>query len=292
MSKHFILDPNINPVSIEAKQVIQQEEKQRKDSIFSEEDLRAKRLIEQEDSLIHTHDRIVVKVDMENKNFHTFQDGTRIRRERAFNEFNRRITQPTNVIVISGEGIPKDAELLVDHNALHETNRINDYKNTFELAESDRVRYFSIPYYECYAWRKDTPEWTPIWPFEFAMMVYKPYNGLMTGIEPEELKDTLFVTSGNLMGNVVKTLKGCNYCIIYQDTNGRENYLIVFRPNGNSKTGLEEEAIAILHHETEQVLKGNYLIGYSISDAKPLEITKSYIPKDFKLKNRKVKYAD
>jgi len=226
--------------------------------------------LEEEDNLIHTEGRIVVKLDIKNKDSHTFEGGLTIKRERNFNNFNRRETQPVNCIVISGYDIPKGAELLVDHNAFHETNRINDYKNTFENEESDRVRYFSIETYECYAWRMGVEEWRPIPPFEFAMRVIKPYNGILQGIEPTVLKDTLYVTSGELKGNVVRTLIGCDYQIVFQTEHGVEGSLIVFRPFGDEKRKMEEEAICILHNETEQVNSGELLIGYSIKDAKQI----------------------
>lgn len=269
MAKHFVFGGKLE-ITKEAISQIQTES----ESVFINEDdyanQRAKEKLQQEDFLNHVEGRIVVKLDIKNKDSHTFESGLTIRRERNFNNFNRRETQPVNVIVISGDGIPKNAELLVDHNALHETNRINDYKNSFESEDSDRVRYFSIETYECYAWRMGTEEWQPIQPFEFALRVIKPYKGIFHGIEDEVLKDTLFVTSGELKGNVVKTLKSCDYQIVFQDTNGREGYLICFRPFGNPKRNMEEEAIAILHNETEQVNNGELLVGYDTKDAKKL----------------------
>jgi len=231
---------------------------------------KVKERLAEEDYLVHTEGRIVVKLDMKNKDSYTFENGTTIRRERNFNNFNRRETQPVNAIVISGEGIPKNAELLVGHNSFHETNRINDYKSSFDNEESERVRYFSIPEYECFAWRENEGEWHPIPPFEFGLRVFKPYQGLLQNIAPTQLTDTLFVTSGSLKGNVVKTLLACDYQIIYQDINGRENYLIIFRPDGEEKKQREPEAIAILNQETEQVLNGELLVGYSLSDAKKI----------------------
>lgn len=233
-------------------------------------DIAAANQLAEEDSLIHSDGRVVVKLDMHNKYFWTFENGTKIRYERNFNEFNRRKTQPVNCTVISGEGIPKDAEMLVDHNAFHESNRITDYKNSFENDNSDRVRYFAVPVYECYAWRVGKEEWKPMPPFEFALRVFKPYEGVLHGIEPTVMKDTLFVTSGELKNNVVKTLKGCDYQIIFANDKGTESYLIVFRPFGDLKRNMEEEAIAILHEETEKVNNGKLLVGYELADAKPL----------------------
>jgi len=264
--KHFVFGFD-TVLSKQQKATIRESEEQRLLRMDIEESEKAKKRLLEEDNLLHVEGKIVVKVDIKNKDYHTFESGVTIKRERNFNNFNRRETQPVNCIVISGEGIPKGAELLVEHNAFHETNRITDYKNNFENEESDRVRYYSLERYDCYAWRTDG-EWNALSPFEFALRVFKPYQGMMQGIEPEVLKDTLFVTSGILKDKVVKTLKGCDYELVYQGANGREAHLICFRPDGDEKRKLEEEAIAILHDETEKVLNGKYLVGYSVSDAK------------------------
>lgn len=229
----------------------------------------AAKLAEQ-DYLVHVDGRVVVKLDMENKYKWRFDNGLQIRYERNFNNFNRRQTQPVNCEVISGEFIPKGSEMLVDHNAFHESNRINDYKNNFEHEGSDRVRYFSVPLYECYAYREGRNPWQPIPPFEFGMRVFKPYDGVLEGIEPTVVKDTLYVTSGDLSGNVVRTLKACDYEIIFLNDEGREGHLIVFRPHGDIKRNMDEEAIAILHEQTEMVKDGRLLVGYELSDAKKL----------------------
>lgn len=275
MSKHFVFGGRTE-LTKEAISTIRQEGEillKAGDGIRNEQ---SQKQLREEDYLVHVEGRIVCKVDMENKNSHRFESGLTIRRERKFNEFNRRITEPVNVIVISGEGIPKGAEMLVDHNALHETNRINDYKNSFEIHGSDRIRYFSIETYECYAWRIGGGKWQPIPPFEFAFRIIKPYKGIFHGIEDEVLKDILFVTSGELKGSVVKTISASDYEIIYQEMNGREGHLICFRPFGNPKKNMEEEAIAILHDLTEQVNNGELLIGYEIKDAKKLNDGRNY----------------
>jgi hypothetical protein len=269
MGKYFVLGGKKELAS----ETIVQIEKEGQDLLKTTDQIRdenAARQLAEEDNLVHADGRVVVKLDMHNKYFWTFSNGTKIRYERNFNEFNRRKTQPVNCTVISGDGIPKGAEMLVDHNAFHESNRINDYKNSFETDGSDRVRYFALQTYECYAWREGKGEWKPIPPFQFGLRVFKPYKGLLQNIEPEVLKDTLYVTSGELAGNVVKTLKGCDYQIIFANDEGTESYLIVFRPMGDLKRNMEEEAIAILGDETELVKSGEYLVGYELSDAKKL----------------------
>ena len=65
--------------------------------------------------LKHVEGRIIVSVDHESKNSHKFADGTVIRLERDYNNLNRRQTQPTNAIVISGKDISKGSEILIHH---------------------------------------------------------------------------------------------------------------------------------------------------------------------------------
>jgi hypothetical protein len=268
MSKYFIIGGKTE-LSKEEIDGIRQREEAVLHGMDIKSDVKSKSKLEEEDNLIHVQGRIVCKLDSDYKNFYKFQSGLVIRRERKYNEFNRRITQPVNCVVISGDGIPKNAEILVEHNALHETNRINDYKNSFELEDSDRIRYYSISTAECFAWRIDDGPWTPIESFEFALRLFVPYKGPLVGVEPKQVKDTLYVTSGEFKGKVVRTLKGCDYEIIYSEKLGVEGNLICFRPNGDGKN-LEPEAIAILGAETKQVMKGELLIGYEIKNAKLL----------------------
>lgn len=265
--KHFVITPAASKLSKQELLEINQRSEQVLVGVDKASESLASSKITEEDNLVHLKGKIVVKVDSEYKNFHKFENGLVIRRERKFNEFNRRITQPVNCIVISSDDIPKNAEILVEHNALHETNRINDYKNSFEGEETDRVRYYSIAYFECLAWRNEGEDWKPVGTFEFALRVFKPYEGIIQGIEPKQIPDTLYVTSGELKGNVVRTLKGCDYEIVYNESFGVEGRLIVFRPNGDAERNLEEEAVAILHDVTKKVKSGEYPIGYTTKDA-------------------------
>jgi hypothetical protein len=221
--------------------------------------------LSQKDNLKHIQGRVVLKIDMDGKDYHVFESGLRIERKRRFDNLNQREVSPVNAIVISGENIKEGAEILIHPNAVHDSNRIFDYKDS-----NDNIRYYSIHNEMCFAWH-DGEDWQPIYPYEFALRVFKPYEGLIAGIEPTQLKDTLFVTSGMLQGKVCKTLKACDYEIVFQDKNGREGNLIRFRPFGHPEKKMEEEAIAELHDVTEKVLSGKFLVGISLSDAKPLK---------------------
>ncbi len=264
--KHFIINPSINSVSKDVLGNIRAEGELLKREMDKVLRGRSKEKIEQEDDLVHVQGRVIVKVDMESKNSHRFSDGTTIRLERAFNNFNRRETQPINCMVISEENIPRGSEMLVDHNAFHETNRINDYKNSFEHEGSDDVRYFSIPLSECYAYRVKNGEWMPMPTFDFALRVFKPYEGLIQGVHPNIVKDVLYVTTGELKDKVVKTIKASDYVIIFQGDDGVEKQLLRFRPNGDEKLNFEPEAICVMDFMTEQVDKGELLVGLTTKD--------------------------
>lgn len=258
--KHFIINPNKEKTiggetSIKDREIITNvgyETVRQKD----------KEKLNQDDNLSHVKGRIIVKIDMQSKNSWQFESGLRLRYERGFNNFNRNYTQPVNCFVIDAEDIPKGAQILIHPNAIHDTYRIFNYKG-----DVGNIQYYSIYPEQCFAWY-DGKEWLPLKPYDFALRVFKPYEGILENIEPTLLKDTLYVTTGELKGNVVKTIKASDYQIVFQDLNGRENNLIRFRPFGDPATKREEEAIAILHDLTEQVNNGKLLIGLTIGDAK------------------------
>ena len=57
--------------------------------------------------------KVIISVDLEGKNSHTFSDGTKIRLERQYNNLNRRETHPVNAIVIDGEGVKSGSQILI-----------------------------------------------------------------------------------------------------------------------------------------------------------------------------------
>ncbi len=263
-SKYFIIDESINSVATEELEIIQKGKQQIKKNDYEQRRARAIEKIAQEDSLKHVEGRVIIKVDLDSKDSWTFENGMKIEYKRQFNNFNERETKPVNAIVISGEGIKSGAEILIHPNVIHDSNRIFNYKDS-----SDTVKYYSIHHDMCFAWH-DGVDWKPLAPYDFALRVFKPYEGLIAGIEPEQLKDTLFVTTGELKGKVTKTLVACDYEIVFQDKTGREGRLIRFRPFGDPKSKREEEALAVMNDLTDKVNNGKYLIGVDKSDAKPI----------------------
>ena len=219
--------------------------------------------------LKHVEGKVIVAVDLESKNSHTFSDGTKIRLERDYNNLNKRETQPTNAIVVSGANIPAGSEILIHHNANSDTNKITNHTALSGKETGSDIKYYSIPEEQCFLWKDEIGEWKPIAPYETALRVFKPYKGFLEGIEPTLLKQTLYCTSGELKGKVVATLEACDYQVVFQDTNGQEGNVIRWRPNGDAK-GREEEAVAIMNELTEMVENGELLVGLTKSDAKPI----------------------
>lgn len=214
----------------------------------------------------NTYGKVVVSVDLEYKNWHTFSNGLKIRRERQYNELDRKLTQPVNAIVVSADNINTGTEILIHPNSTHETNRINNTGVLSGKDEGSDIKIYSIPLSNCYAYFENN-EWLPLENFEFGLRVFSPYSGIMEGILPEKIKDVLFITTGDLKGIVVRTLKACDYEIIFQDRCGTESRLIRLRHSVDPEFD-REEVIAIDNSLTEKVHSGELLIGISETDCK------------------------
>lgn len=224
---------------------------------------------EQEPKLAYVKDRVIVSIDMEYKNSVTFKDGTKIRLERRFDNFDMKYVQPVNATVLAAKNIPEGAEILIHHNSTHAVNEILNYKQVSGTDIASDIKYFSIPIADCFAWRNDN-EWQPLPGFDFALRVFKPYIGVIEGIEPTKIKDVLYVTTGEYKGQVVITLKSSDYEMIFQDVTGREGNLIRFRSSENVKEQRECEVIAIHDQYTEMVHSGSLLVGLSKNNCKKL----------------------
>lgn len=222
--------------------------------------------------LKHTEGRIVVKVDIEQKNHYSFSDGTVIRLERDYNNLDRKYTQQVMGVVISAKGIPSDSLILFHHNSLHETYQIHNHSNLSGEEIASGIKMFSIMERDCFFWKaKDGEEWLPTENYATGLRVFKPYTGLIEGVQPNIIKNTLWVTSGEFKNKVVKTVEASDYSVIFRDpTTGKDKEIIRFRPNGIEEEQREPEAIAILWDETNKVKKGELLVGLTANDCKHL----------------------
>lgn len=261
--KYFVFDSG-ERLTKEEKEKIRVQDELLANKLYTQQRESDIKKLSEEDGLRHVDGKVVIKIDLDGKDSWTFESGLKIEYRRRFDNLNQREVSPVNAIVISGEGIIKNSEILIHPNAIHDSSRIFDYKDS-----NDRIRYYSIHSDMCFAWH-DGKEWLPLEPYDFALRIFEPYKGFLIGIEPKQLPDTLYVTTGKLKGTVVKTLKACDYEIVFMDKNGREGNLIRFRPFGDKKNKREEEAIAGLHYLTDKVNKGELLVGREVKDAKPL----------------------
>jgi len=218
--------------------------------------------------LIAPSNRVIIKVDLESKNSHKFADGTTIKLARGYDNFNMRQVKPVNAIVVNAKNIPEESEILIHHNATHDTYRLFNYLPPTTDASSD-VKFYSVPEGDCYLWRKDQQdEWKTLPNFITALRLFKPYLVTFQGISPEKIIDRLYITSGDLKGKVVITLKACDYEIIYQNEDGIEDKIIRLRYYLDWHE--RNEVIGIDFELTEKVKNGEILVGFSDLDAKKI----------------------
>jgi hypothetical protein len=217
--------------------------------------------------------RIITKVDITQKNGYTFEDGTVIELVRNVDNFDRKYTQQVLGVVMSAENIPKDALVLFHHNSVHETYEVLNHSQLSGSEIASGIKIYSIMERDCFFWKMpNEDEWHPTQHYETALRVFQPYNGLLNGIEPKLIKNCLYVTSGEMKGQIVQTVEAADYCITFRDpTTGRDKEIIRFRPFGIEEEQREPEAVAILSELTKKAKQGKLLIGLTKSDAKPLK---------------------
>lgn len=221
-------------------------------------------------SLNHVAGKVIVKVWMEEKNYHTFENGQRIRLERNIENLDIKYTRISQGEVVDSEYLPQGAVVLFHPNQIHDTNRIFNYGSLSGSDIASEIHYYSISEHSIYLYREGDGSYKPLRGYATALRVYKPYTGILQGISPKKIENVLWVTSGELKGKVVYTVVAADYTLIFQENNGREGQVIRFRPFGNIKENREEEAIAIFHDLTDKVINGEYLVGISVSDAKKI----------------------
>lgn len=207
-----------------------------------------------------TTDRIIVSINLNYKNSHTFDTGNKLNWNRDIDNFDRKFTQPVNAIVIHSHYIPKGAELLCHHNISHDTYRLFDLTEINGNDLSSDTKYYSVPESQVYAWRLGNEPWQPLRNFEFGLRVYKPYTGALTSILPTLIKQRLFITTGTLKEKCVAILRASDYTIIFQNEFGKEDRIIRLRHSDTPEFN-REEIIGIDNRATEKILSGSLSVG-------------------------------
>lgn len=260
--KHFIVSPDIKSLSKGTIQQIESEKISTSETFWKQREDEARSAFLKDCKLKHVDGRVLVKMDIESKNYYTFANGTRIRRERKFNNFNFREVNPSNGFVVSADNIPVGAEVLIDYTAVHDSYKIFDY----DSGSSD-IEFYSVRECDCYAWRIEGGQWEPAKNCEFALRVYKPYEGRISFITPELIKDSLFITTGKYSGYICQMLKGSDYQIVFTDENGKEGNLIRVRHSDLEEMEFDE-IVAINQDLTDLYNDDKLLVGLTPDDGK------------------------
>jgi len=215
--------------------------------------------------------RIILKVDVEQKNNYTFSNGTTIRLERDYNNLDQKYTRQVLGVVIAAEYVPTDSLVLFHHNAIHDVNTVfdSDLLSSEEVANGFKV--ISLDENECFLWKHigECSTWNTMKNFCTALRVFEPYNGILQGIEPKIIKNVLYLASGEYKGKVVHTVKAADYQITFRNEKGVDEVIVRCR-HYEDEDNEREEIIAIADDMTAKLKKGKLLIGLSPNDCKQL----------------------
>lgn len=218
------------------------------------------------------NERVIVLVDLNQKNFHTFACGVIIHHERNWDNFDKKHTEQVLGTVISADNIPTGSLVLFHHNGTHDVNRIHGHSMLSGDDIASGMAVFSILENEIYLYRDGFGMWEPTKGFVIAERVFEPYKGVIQNIPHKKLKDTLYIKTGEFAGKVVRTLKSADYEIIFRSpTTGQEQKIIRCRHFENEYNE-REEIVAIDHTLTERLMKGELMVGTSESDCKQINI--------------------
>lgn len=222
-------------------------------------------------NLKNVEGRIVVKADKDGKNWHTFSDGKKIRLERDYNNLDYKYTKQVLGEVVSADDVPTGAMLLFHHNCIHPVNQILNHSKLSGEEITSGVEIFSFSTDECYLWKMPgDKEWKPLKGFATALRVFEPYLGVLQNIPHKKIENILYLTSGNLKGNVCHTLKACDMPIIFNNDEGIEETIIRCR-HFEDEEHEREEIVAINHDLTKKVENGSLYVGVTEKDCKPIK---------------------
>lgn len=216
--------------------------------------------------------RVVIKVDESQKNFWTFKDGTEIRLERDFDNFDRSYTKQVLGTCLDAEAIPKGALVLFHFNAIHDVNTVFNHGTLSGEEIASGIKIISIPEWECFLWKMPgEKDWNPIKGFAIAERVFRPYEGIIAGIDPKRIPNVLYIKTGELAGNVCRTLTAADYTIKFRNEAGVDEQIIRVR-HFEDEYHEREELVAIDHGLTDKVNAGELLVGYSPRECRKLTL--------------------
>lgn len=194
-----------------------------------------------------TQGNVLIKIDLEQKKKYKFSNGAEIFISRG-HEYNLRLDNPNVAEVIDAENIPTGALVLIHHNSI---------QDSFKVFEEENI--FSVPNDMVFLYYYDN-EWLPNTGFVIAERIFKPYKGVLIGIESELVKNRMWIVKGLYAGACAITLKNCDYEIVYF-LDGKEHSIIRTR----TREIIGEDVLL-----GEQIKNNIYLVGINPQDAKTL----------------------
>jgi len=212
--------------------------------------------------------QIIMKMDVTQKMKYRLTDDVTIQIEKGYN-FNLREDRSSMGYVIDGDSLPVGAKLLCHHLSIEESYRIWDESILTEEEKKEGFKVFSIPIDMAFCYMVEN-EWVPCKNFLITKRIFKPYNGVLVGIEPKVVKNRLFILKGvdewdgevtDLSNKVCIVTENSDYQIIWHDTDNREYSLIRTR---------HRELMGVDEGMTNQVKSGTLLVGYTVSDCEKL----------------------
>lgn len=193
-----------------------------------------------------TEGKVVIKIDLKQKEKYRFSNGQAIYISRGHN-YNLREDNPNVAEVIDAAKIPAKSLCLIHHNATQDSYKIFEEKeDVFSIPEDMVFLYF------------ENGEWKPNENFVISNRIFKPYNGFLIGIDHELVKNRMYIEKGLYEGNVVITSPYCDYEIVFF-IDGVEQHII--RTRVRELFGLDKEL-------SDAVKKGEYLVGINSKEAK------------------------
>ncbi len=212
---------------------------------------------------------ILVKLDTKQKEKYNLTKDVKIEIERGYN-FNLREDRASMGYIVEGGGLKEGDYCLLNYLALEQGYIIQDENILTKEEKKEGFKVLSVPKDMVFATSPDGKDWTPCKNFFLTLRIFKPYGGMILGVEPELVKEKLYVVKGfdeydgkktDLSGKVMCVTANSAYVIEWHNTENREEKLI--RTMGR-------ELLAIDHSMTDEVKKGNYLIGIETTDCKKL----------------------
>lgn len=214
----------------------------------------------------HVGKNVIIKMDVTQKTKYALTEKVVIEIIRNFN-FNQREDRASFGYVVDGEGFKSDVECVCHYLALEPNYTIENETILTEKEKREGFKVMSLPIDMVFA-TNDGNGWIPCKDFLITERIFLPYNGNLTGIEPQEVKNRMYVVAGydeegliDLSGKCVVTLENAAYHVIWHNTEHREESLI--RTRGREVTAIDEGM-------TMGVNEGKYLIGLSANNCSTL----------------------